>query len=103
MWPDFKATLHSLSKIFICVLAKYQIKHITPILACFNKSVPTVNGKWTMDMPTYTYLSVRLRKPVHDRLTTLSLIDLTIGNNTTSDSATVLTYRVNRMSMLIKF
>ena len=37
--------------------------------------------------------SVRLRKPVHERLATVSLIALSIGNNTTADSATVSIYR----------
>ena len=46
-------------------------------------------------MPTYTWLRVGLRKPEHGRLATLSLIDLTIGNNTTADSATVSTYRIS--------
>ena len=37
-------------------------------------------------MPTYTFLSVRLRKPVDEQLVTLLLIKLTIGNNTTADN-----------------
>ena len=41
--------------------------------------------------------SVPLRKPVHEHLATLSLINITIGNNTTQDSTTASIFPVLSM------